>query len=237
MLKFFRKKRQRLIDLGNRKRYLYYAVGEILLVMVGILLALQVNNWNEQRKKAMERMLIIEELRVEYEANIGTLGRVDSINRLILESWDSLIFELQLMDFPKDEEKLSNILTRKYTFIQMTFNPSQGSINSLVNTSGFEHINNPELRRMILNWSGDLQDYAEDESRFRDNRAELRSYLSKFITHEGVYHKSATPLSNKTELLNRIALNRWHRQQVINEGEGLLEKMKQTLKLLNHELE
>ena len=50
MLKFFRKIRQKLISEGNLKRYLIYAVGEILLVMIGILLALQVNNWNERNK-------------------------------------------------------------------------------------------------------------------------------------------------------------------------------------------
>ena len=46
MLKFFRKIRQKLIDQGDAKRYLLYAIGEILLVVVGILIALQINNWN-----------------------------------------------------------------------------------------------------------------------------------------------------------------------------------------------
>lgn len=50
MLKLFRRIRRKLIDDGNLKRYLIYAFGEILLVVVGILIALQVNNWNEERK-------------------------------------------------------------------------------------------------------------------------------------------------------------------------------------------
>lgn len=50
MLKFFRSIRQKLIDQKKFKNYLLYAIGEILLVMIGILLALQVNNWNERRK-------------------------------------------------------------------------------------------------------------------------------------------------------------------------------------------
>ena len=50
MLNFFKKIRRKLIDEGNLKRYLIYACGEVLLVMVGILLALQVNNWSERIK-------------------------------------------------------------------------------------------------------------------------------------------------------------------------------------------
>ncbi|WP_053002402.1 DUF6090 family protein [Kordia jejudonensis] len=50
MLKFFRSIRQNLITQKKFKNYILYAIGEILLVMIGILLALQVNNWNEHRK-------------------------------------------------------------------------------------------------------------------------------------------------------------------------------------------
>jgi len=50
MISFFRKIRHNLMETGKTSRYLKYAIGEILLVMIGILLALQVNNWNEGRK-------------------------------------------------------------------------------------------------------------------------------------------------------------------------------------------
>jgi len=50
MLRFFRTIRKKLIEEDNVRKYLLYAVGEILLVVIGILLALQVNNWNEERK-------------------------------------------------------------------------------------------------------------------------------------------------------------------------------------------
>jgi hypothetical protein len=51
MLNFFRRIRQKLIKEGNLKRYLIYSIGEIFLVVIGILIALQINNWNEGEKK------------------------------------------------------------------------------------------------------------------------------------------------------------------------------------------
>ena len=51
MLTFFRRIRKGLLGDGATSKYLLYAVGEILLVMIGILLALQVNNWNNERQK------------------------------------------------------------------------------------------------------------------------------------------------------------------------------------------
>ena len=50
MLKFFRKIRQNLLSEGKTGKYLKYAIGEIILVVIGILIALQINNWNENRK-------------------------------------------------------------------------------------------------------------------------------------------------------------------------------------------
>ena len=55
MIKFFRRIRQRLLSENNLSKYLIYAIGEILLVVIGILIALQINNWNNKNN---ERQII-----------------------------------------------------------------------------------------------------------------------------------------------------------------------------------
>ena len=50
MIKFFRKIRQQLLTENKFSKYLIYAIGEIVLVVIGILIALQINNWNENQK-------------------------------------------------------------------------------------------------------------------------------------------------------------------------------------------
>lgn len=67
MLKFFRTIRKKLIEQDNIRKYLLYALGEILLVVIGILIALQVNTWNENRKIAHEEQAILTRLLEDLE--------------------------------------------------------------------------------------------------------------------------------------------------------------------------
>ena len=62
MIKFFRKIRQNLLMENKTGKYLKYAIGEIVLVVIGILIALQINNWNENRKDNNEEIAILENL-------------------------------------------------------------------------------------------------------------------------------------------------------------------------------
>jgi hypothetical protein len=64
---FLRRIRRSLINTGATRKYLLYAVGEILLVMIGILLALQVNNWNEERKERELEIEILSEIRLNIQ--------------------------------------------------------------------------------------------------------------------------------------------------------------------------
>jgi len=88
MLKFFRRIRQKLIDGGNMKRYLIYAIGEILLVVIGILIALQINNWNEKR----QNILKVENLLIKIQKNIKSdLADINQITAFYATK-DSLMY-------------------------------------------------------------------------------------------------------------------------------------------------
>jgi len=62
MIKFFRHIRQKHLAESRFGKYLLYAIGEIILVVIGILIALQINNWNENRKASIEEKAILERL-------------------------------------------------------------------------------------------------------------------------------------------------------------------------------
>ncbi len=80
MFRFFRSIRHKLINENKTVRYLKYAVGEIVLIMVGIFLAIQLNNWNEGRKDRIEEREILTILKSEVKMGIETLPRrIDNV--------------------------------------------------------------------------------------------------------------------------------------------------------------
>ena len=89
MLTFFRRIRKGLLEGGRTSKYLLYAIGEIALVVIGILIALQINNWNEERKeKVLESKIhnqLYEELINSYEYGIN----------IPLKDYESLILNLE----------------------------------------------------------------------------------------------------------------------------------------------
>ena len=70
MIKFFRHIRQNLIMENKTGKYLKYAIGEIVLVVIGILIALQINNWNENKKLKQKEINVAKELNTELNENI-----------------------------------------------------------------------------------------------------------------------------------------------------------------------
>lgn len=85
-MKLFQKIRQTLIKEGNLKRYLMYAIGEVLLVMIGISLAFQVNNWNDNRIKGNSEIRYYENIRDQI-ADDGRLiqSQIDFNNRYMAQ--------------------------------------------------------------------------------------------------------------------------------------------------------
>jgi predicted transcriptional regulator len=76
MLHFLRRIRRSLINSGSTRKYALYAVGEVLLVMIGILLALQVNRWNENNIKTKAENEALIDLKKEFDDDQTHLDRL-----------------------------------------------------------------------------------------------------------------------------------------------------------------
>ena len=162
MIKFFRKIRYNLMETGKTSKYFKYAIGEIILVMVGILLALQVNNWNQNRVNKQKEKLLLNELHDEFVKNQEQFELVVAMHEKALKATNYVITQFPINP---NEVNLDTLQANRAGWTnRYTFNPSQGVIKSLVNSSSFELISNHELRKLLISWEDVLADYQEEEN-------------------------------------------------------------------------
>lgn len=161
MIKFFRKIRQISLMENKTGKYLKYAIGEIALVMIGILLALQVNNWNNDRIQKQKEANYIEHINKEFLLNRVELDTATSFHFKVFNNATKIANLIPIDINTINKDSLSFYITE--TFHNYTFNPQQSTINSLTNTSSFEIISNLELRELLQNWDELVKDYREEE--------------------------------------------------------------------------
>ena len=154
MLKFFRRIRRKLIKDGNLKRYLIYAIGEILLVMIGILLALQVNNSNENRKAKKEELVALEDLLHEFQRNESEFHLHAKYQNSMESSWADYLAIITNEELPD-----SIRVQRRPLLAFRTFTISNIKLNSLLTTGYIDRIQNDSLKQLLLQWNDILWDY------------------------------------------------------------------------------
>lgn len=91
MIKFFRHIRQKLLSENKFSKYLIYANGEIVLVVIGILFALQINNWNEAEKRTDEEQRLLRELIINLKQDIIDHKAIVEFNKAVAHPADYII--------------------------------------------------------------------------------------------------------------------------------------------------
>ncbi|GMN10281.1 hypothetical protein MTsPCn9_13040 [Croceitalea sp. MTPC9] len=170
MLKIFRRARQNLIAEGNTGKYLKYAIGEILLVVIGILIALQINNWNEQKKEKAKEQAFLKEINLDFKSNKTQLDSIISYNKVSLHASARVLEIIKGFNLKNPKANVSNShLTDSIGYYyrlmwrNKSFNPKNGSVEALLNSSSFDVIKNDSLRRNLISWKDVLNDYLEEE--------------------------------------------------------------------------
>ena len=180
MIKFFRKIRYNLMETGKTTRYFKYAIGEIVLVVIGILIALQLNNWNENRINSNKETTILANIHKEFKQNKKQLDSVVGTHKKVHRNCSNIINLFPIVSKPEPAvlDSLSVYLWESYGGV--TFNPSQTSINALASTSSFDIIKNETLRDLLISWNDLIIDYQEEEERSRDHIWDIYDpYFSK----------------------------------------------------------
>ena len=146
MLKFFRTIRQNLIEQDNVRKYILYAIGEILLVVIGILIALQVNNWNEQRGRIAKETELLETFELELTNSLNRLNEILEFNRRT--RLEMLQLEQHLSERKPYEPGLDSLFFSSTSF---TFGDQFSTVAlDNLNSYGVDIIRNRELRSQLM---------------------------------------------------------------------------------------
>lgn len=170
MIKFFRKTRQKLLLENKTSKYFKYAIGEIILVVIGILIALQINNWNEGKKERKKEQAFLKEINLDFKSNKSQLDSIISYNKASLHAGVRLLEIIKLFDLknPKVNDSNAHVADsiryyNRFIWRNKSFNPKNGTVEALLNSSSFDLIKNDTLRRNLISWKDVLGDYLEEE--------------------------------------------------------------------------
>jgi len=163
MLTFLRKIRKSLVESGSTRKYLIYALGEILLVMIGILLALQVNNWNENRKARDTENQSLISLKEEFQKNHADLQEHILWKQEVKSEWNTFLRTVSNMTLPVNKRAV-----RRPVASFANYNISNSTLQSLLATGKIENLNNDSLKYFLSTWPDVVNEYQQFQDMHSD---------------------------------------------------------------------
>jgi len=161
MLKIFRNFRRNLLSENKSSKYALYAIGEIFLVVVGILIALQINNWNEEKKLKTEEHLLLTNLSLSFERKLLELedknaGRAKNMQSILI-----LLDIISAKNVSIPDEDIYGYL--KELFIWYAVNEEFSIIDMLYSSGKINTISNDLLKTKLIEWPDKMEEMLEEQ--------------------------------------------------------------------------
>lgn len=241
MITFFRKVRQKLLSDNKFSKYLIYAVGEIMLVVIGILIALQINNWNTNRKNSQFEQSILVDIELEISSNI------ERLKETIDKHEESLNATQEFIKIFEDNDKLSeasdstvNALLMAMDYNQ-TYDPTSGILESIISSGQINYLQNKELKYLLASIDDLTKDANESTKAIEAQRPFLLypSFTKSWIVENDkiVGYSRKRILHDPQFRMATYALYYNFRQQGLVEEKELLETLKTIKSIINEEKE
>lgn len=222
MIKFFRKVRQKLLSKNKFSKYLLYAIGEIVLVVIGILIALQINNWNENKKTEAEEIKILSNLKIDLESTLEEYASAVKFNKSTIEEIS------KIQHHQKNNLTYSPELEFSFgVFPHFYYSSAISSTYKTLQTIGIGIIRNDSLKTKIVHVYdvvlSDFVDYNNDENRLKSTIVD--PFFSKNLSYreKSVYHaqpNNYNDLIKNHEFINILSLIKRQRSRGIERYEA-----------------
>ena len=195
MIKFFRNIRKSLLMENKTSRYFKYAIGEIILVIIGILIALQINNWNENRKSLINEKATLTKFLQDLEADSTFFqfnnNRLKDINEL-----HANLYKIGLKDAKNITIKEPNYIRR-----QLIYNPIARENNPDIASK----LNDKTIRENVQNYYRQMNDTEGSNDEFDAIVLKIRDFLRKKKIHKlSAWFESKMNLGENSETAPNI---------------------------------
>jgi hypothetical protein len=160
MIKFFSKIRQKTLTENKLSKYLIYAIGEIILVVIGILIAIQLNEWRNDSVNTKQNQKVLLSLKTDFEVS---LRRLDTVYYHQDKSFKKFIISKNLIDsvnYVTDNTIFrENLSHGGYGY---SFNPINGALRSAISSGDIHLIENDRLIELLFSWEDLVIDSYEE---------------------------------------------------------------------------
>ena len=259
MIKFFRKIRQNLLSEGKTGKYFKYAIGEIVLVVIGILIALQINNWNQDQQDQKTVNAYLNGIHEDLATQAVSLKETIPLNENVIFTINAIIDDY----IRHDGFKANDSLLSQINEVLNTPGPVEikTSFTELLNSGDLGLIKNNELRKKIVLFYQDLEDMFQrgkanveniyqphllpdlaartiikTPGQYSNSKGSLNEYFKKRDYSERLKNLAFKRIENKDtelDLLNTLSLRLVIESLELKRSQNLLEK----LYILNKEIE
>ena len=202
MIKFFRRIRQQLLTENKFSKYLIYAIGEIILVVIGILIALAINNANQRSSTKEKEQIYLAGLKNEFETSRLKLMQLIEVNRQNYEGAKEIMGHMFMDTVSITEVQFSKLLFGSFAS-DIAFNPNNSLLNEMINSGSLKDISNTELRKQLTNWISTLEDIARQENELGVHREKVvdiirinENSIRTIMDLSGVSQELGLPMAN-----------------------------------------
>jgi len=175
-------------------KYLKYAIGEIVLVVIGILIALQINNWNNGELEKIEEQNLLSNLYSEFEQNLTILeydiSRIDKV----YNAQNLLLEIIQSKNKHTQQQNLDSLLN--VSLGHPTWNPSLMILDDIKNSGRLEVLTSHNLKQHLYKWNSFYTDYLEDIKASENAYVSLINYINDHGDVQLIYDKEAFLIDN-----------------------------------------
>jgi len=176
MIKFFRKIRQNLLKEGKTTRYFKYALGEIILVVIGIIIALQINNWNNNRISRSQEITYLKSIKENLQSDLGNISFNIQKRQEKIKAAQYIVKQME----NTQKQALDNLIAinnNTFSVINVdNFKANNITFTELVSSGNVNIISNPTLKNTLLKLEFE---YTLNDQMIAHENFDYEQYISK----------------------------------------------------------